>query len=173
MSEAKFFPLKKFLIVNRGDEIPENVTVLCDGGRELVIKHANSFEARRELQYQAKLLGANALLNVHVDWFSPGGLTRYMAYGTPAVCGRKHFKGTMTAAYAASSAANTCTSTDSPGARSLDGHCKVFQVRIYRHHHFVGFESSRIIPKQNGAQSSAVLLSTILNYLSGSSVNRL
>ena len=90
MSEAKFFPLKKFLIVNRGDEIPENVTVLCDGGRELVIKHANSFEARRELQYQAKLLGANALLNVHVDWFSPGGLTRYMAYGPPAVCGRKH-----------------------------------------------------------------------------------
>ena len=89
MSEAKFFPLKKFLIVNRGDEIPENVTVLCDGGRELVIKHANSFEARRELQYQAKLLGANALLNVHVDWFSPGGLTRYMAYGTPAVCGRQ------------------------------------------------------------------------------------
>ena len=97
MSEAKFFPLKKFLIVNRGDEIPENVTVLCDGGRELVIKHANSFEARRELQYQAKLLGANALLNVHVDWFSPGDLTRYLAYGAPAVCGRKHFKGTMTA----------------------------------------------------------------------------
>ena len=169
MSEAKFFPLKKFLIVNRGDEIPENVTVLCDGGRELVIKHANSFEARRELQYQAKLLGANALLNVHVDWFSPGGLTRYMAF-------QRHNDGRRIAcatAYAASSAANTCTSTDSPGARSLDGHCKVFQVRIYRHHHFVGFESSRIIPKQNGAQSSAVLLSTILNYLSGSSVNRL
>ena len=45
----------------------------------------------------AKQLGANSLINVHVEYFSQGGCTRYMAYGTPAVCGRMHPEGTMTA----------------------------------------------------------------------------
>lgn len=96
MSETFFFPLKKFLVVNRGEDVPQAVTVLCTGEREIWVKHANSVEARRELQYQARQLGANSLLNVHVDWI-PGDLTRYMAYGTPAVCGRKHRHGSMTA----------------------------------------------------------------------------
>ena len=97
MSEAKFFPLKKFLVVNRGEEIPDGVTLLRYGKRELAFKHANSREARLELQYMAKQLGANSLINVHVEYFSQGGCTRYMAYGTPAVCGRMHPEGTMTA----------------------------------------------------------------------------
>lgn len=97
MSEAHYFPLKKFLVVNRGEDTPDTVTVLCSAEREISVKHANSFEARRELQYQARQLGANSLLNVHLDWYSAGGATRYIAYGTPAVCGRKHINGTMTA----------------------------------------------------------------------------
>ena len=89
MSEAKFFPLKKFLVINRGEEIP-------DGKRELAVKHANSREARLELQYMAKQLGANSLINVHVEYFyDAGGSTRYKAYGTPAVCGRMHPEGTV------------------------------------------------------------------------------
>lgn len=98
MSEAKFFPLKKFLVVNRGEEIPDGVTLLRYGKRELAVKHANSREARLELQYMAKQLGANSLINVHVEYFyDAGGSTRYKAYGTPAVCGRMHPEGTMTA----------------------------------------------------------------------------
>ena len=78
MSEAKFFPLKKFLVVNRGEEIPDGVTLLRYGKRELAVKHANSREARLELQYMAKQLGANSLINVHVEYFSQGGCTRYV-----------------------------------------------------------------------------------------------
>lgn len=37
MSEAKFFPLKKFLVVNRGEEIPDGVTLLRYGKRELAV----------------------------------------------------------------------------------------------------------------------------------------
>jgi len=47
MSEAKFFPLKKFLIVNRGDEIPENVTVLCDGGPKQLPSKEGRFRSGR------------------------------------------------------------------------------------------------------------------------------
>ena len=97
MSETFFFPLKKFLVVNRGEDVPQAVTVLCNGEREIYVRHANSLEARRELQYQAKLLGANALINVHVEWYSAGGAARYIAYGVPAVCGRKHRQGPKTA----------------------------------------------------------------------------
>ena len=97
MSETFFFPLKKFLVVNRGEDVPQAVTVLCNGEREISVRHASSSEARRELQYQARQLGANALLDVHVDWYSAGGAARYISRGTPAVCGRKHRHGSMTA----------------------------------------------------------------------------
>lgn len=97
MSETFFYPLKKFLVVNRGEDVPQAVTVLCNGEREISVRHASSSEARRELQYQARQLGANALLDVHVDWYSAGGAARYISRGTPAVCGRKHRHGSMTA----------------------------------------------------------------------------
>lgn len=47
--------------INRGEEIPDGVTLLRYGKRELAVKHANSREARLELQYMAKQLGANSL----------------------------------------------------------------------------------------------------------------
>ena len=94
MSEARFFPLNKFLMLDRGDPVPEPVTVLRWSKREIVAIHRNAFEARKELKYAASLRGANTLLNV---WVESLPSYRYCAHGIPAVSARRHPRGTHTA----------------------------------------------------------------------------
>ena len=97
MSEKKYEQVKKFLSINRGDNLPDGIVVLQKGDYAFSATHANYQQAKLDLQYRAKQVGANALLDVYVSYYQNYGTT-YTAHGVPAVIARNFGKRTLTAA---------------------------------------------------------------------------
>lgn len=101
MSEQKFEPVKNFLSITRGNTLPEGVVVITKGDCPLQATHANIQQAKLDLEFLAKQTGANALLEVFVEYRQYYG-TLYTAYGIPAVVARTYGHCTHTAAQLAS-----------------------------------------------------------------------
>lgn len=92
----KYFSLRKVLLVDRGEEPPEQVKILKEGDRYLSAGHSNLSQAKKDLIYEARCVGANALLHVYIRC-TGSSYIRYIAYGIPAVAGRPSRNGTHTA----------------------------------------------------------------------------
>ena len=92
----KYFPLKKVLLVDRGEEVPEQVEVLKEGDRYIYAGHSSLSQAKKDLIYEARCVGANTLLHVYVRC-TGSSYIRYIAYGVPAISGRPSINGTHTA----------------------------------------------------------------------------
>ena len=95
MSEKKFEPVKRFLSINRGNDLPNGIVVIRKADSEFSATHASYQQAKLDLQYKAKQVGANGLLDVYVTYYQNYGTT-YTAFGVPAVLARESGKRTVT-----------------------------------------------------------------------------